>query len=96
MGADTSHSPKHIDRLLSELEADCDMVVASRFGEGASADSASEIGPRMGAWAVTLLARPLVKCSDPMCSFLRSISAHCPAAVQRKPSSPLAEVPIGL
>ena len=69
MDSDTSHSPKYIDRLLSELEADCDMVIASRFVEGASVDSAPEIGRRMSTWLVTLLARPLVKCRDPISGF---------------------------
>lgn len=69
MDAETSHSSKYIDRLLSGLEADCDMVIASRFVEGASVGSVSEIGRRMGTWAVTLLARPLVKFKDPMSGF---------------------------
>lgn len=69
MDAETSHSPQYIDGLLSGLEADCDMVIASRFVEGASVDSVSEIGRRIGTWAVTLLVRPLVKCKDPMSGF---------------------------
>lgn len=69
MDADLSHPPERIADLLAALDADCDMVVGSRYAPGGVID------PTWSPWRVlnsrlaTSLALPLVTCSDPMAGF---------------------------
>ena len=59
MDADLSHPPECIVELLSGLDADCDMVVGSRYASGGVVDSNWSrrrlLTSRLGIW----LARPL-------------------------------------
>ena len=59
LGADLSHPPECIVELLSGLDADCDMVVGSRYASGGVVDSNWSrrrlLTSRLGIW----LARPL-------------------------------------
>ncbi len=67
--ADLSHPPERIADLLSALDADCDLVVGSRYAPGGRVDRAWS-GRRLLASRVgTLLARPLADCHDPLSGF---------------------------
>ena len=70
MDADLSHPPERIPDLLAGLDAGCDMVVGSRY-TAAGASTASEWGLArvLNSRGATLLAAPLVTCSDPMAGF---------------------------
>ncbi len=69
MDADLSHPPEQIPDLLAALDDDCDMAVGSRYAAGGEiADSWSRyriLNSRVATW----LARPLVRCADPMSGF---------------------------
>ncbi len=69
MDADLSHPPERIVDLLAALDADCDMVIGSRYAPGGSRDRSWNryrvLISRLGTW----LARPLVDCADPMSGF---------------------------
>ena len=69
MDADLSHPPERIPDLLRTLDGECDMAVGSRYVPGGSIDE--DWGPWrfFNSWVATLLARPLVACSDPMSGF---------------------------
>ena len=69
MDADLSHPPESIPDLLEELDADCDMVVGSRYLGGASTPDDWGWFRVLNSRLATLLAAPLVTCSDPMAGF---------------------------
>lgn len=69
MDADLSHPPERIPDLLAALSTECDLVVGSRYAPGGSIDSAWSFYRRLNSWGATLLARPLVRCADPMSGF---------------------------
>ena len=69
MDADLSHPPERIPDLLAALNADCDLVVGSRYLGGASTPGDWGWSRALNSRIATLLAAPLVTCSDPMAGF---------------------------
>ena len=69
MDADLSHPPERIADLLASLDADCDMVVGSRYAPGGLIDRIWSPWRLLNSRVATSLAFPLVSCSDPMSGF---------------------------
>lgn len=69
MDADLSHLPERIGALLATLGDDCDFAVGSRYAPGGEIDAGWSFGRRLNSLIATLLAMPLVRCSDPMSGF---------------------------
>ena len=69
MDADLSHPPERITDLLAALDADCDMVVGSRYAPGGVIDQTWSRWRMLNSRLATSLALPLVSCSDPMAGF---------------------------
>ncbi len=69
MDADLSHPPERIADLLAALDADCDMVVGSRYAPGGLIDRTWSAWRILNSRLATSLALPLVGCSDPMAGF---------------------------
>ncbi|MDE0220830.1 MAG: glycosyltransferase family 2 protein [Spirochaetaceae bacterium] len=69
MDADLSHPPERIEALLATLDGGCDMVIGSRYAPGGRVDRTWGWGRRLNSHVATALARPLVRCSDPMSGF---------------------------
>ena len=69
MDADLSHPPERIGDLLDALDADCDMVVGSRYAPGGHIDRTWSRWRLLNSRVATSLALPLVSCSDPMAGF---------------------------
>ena len=69
MDADLSHPPERIPDLVAGLDAGCDMVVGSRYAEGASTAGDWGLARVLNSRLATLLAAPLTACSDPMAGF---------------------------
>ena len=86
MEAASSHLPEHIERLLTDLDADHDMVIGSRCVTEASADRAS--GPRCWSSSLvsTVLTRPLVNCTDPKSGFFAVDKCALPNLASLRPA----------
>ncbi len=69
MDADLSHPPERIAALLAALDGDCDLAVGSRYAPGGWIDRTWGWPRRLNSRVATLLALPLVRCSDPMSGF---------------------------
>ena len=69
MDADLSHPPERIADLLAALDADCDMVVGSRYAPGGVIDQTWSRWRVLNSRVATSLTLPLVSCSDPMAGF---------------------------
>ena len=69
MDADLSHPPERIIDLLRALDGGCDMALGSRYAPGGGVDRAWSPWRFLNSRVATLLARPLVRCSDPMSGF---------------------------
>jgi len=69
MDADLSHPPERIIDLLAALDADCDMVVGSRYAPGGVIDHTWSRWRALNSRVATSLTLPLVSCSDPMAGF---------------------------
>ena len=69
MDADLSHPAERIADLLSALDADCDMVVGSRYVPGGLIDRTWSPWRLLNSRVATSLALPLVHCADPMSGF---------------------------
>ena len=69
MDADLSHPPERIPDLLGALDGCADIVVGSRYAPGGEVDQAWGAWRHLNSRLATLLARPLVNCSDPMAGF---------------------------
>ena len=69
MDADLSHPPERIIDLLCALDGGCDMALGSRYASGGGVDRAWSPWRFLSSRVATLLARPLVHCSDPMSGF---------------------------
>ena len=69
MDADLSHPPEQIIDLLAAFDADCDMVVGSRYVPEAKMDPAWSRARAFLSRAGTLMARPLADCRDPLSGF---------------------------
>ncbi len=69
MDADLSHPPERIADLLNALDADCDLVLGSRYAPGGLIDRTWSVWRILNSRLATSLALPLVNCSDPMSGF---------------------------
>ncbi len=70
MDADLSHPPETIPSMVRHVEENPDeMVVGSRYAAGGSFDRDWSLWRFANSHVATLLARPLVRCSDPMSGF---------------------------
>ena len=69
MDADLSHPPEQIIDLLGAFDADCDMVVGSRYVSEAEVDPAWSRARALLSRAGTLMALPLADCRDPLAGF---------------------------
>lgn len=71
MDADLSHPPERIPAMLAEIEAHPGaFVLGSRYVPGGSFDREWSLWRFLNSRIATLLARPLVRCADPMSGFL--------------------------
>ena len=85
MDADLSHPPERIPDLLARLDSDCDMVVGSRYVAGASTAGDWGLARVVNSRVATLLAAPLVRCSDPMAGFFAVDRRALPDAAALRP-----------
>lgn len=70
MDADLSHPPELIPDLYAALQnPNTPFVIGSRYTKGGSTDEAWGLWRLFNSKAATFLARPLIKCSDPMAGF---------------------------
>lgn len=77
MDADLSHPPQQIPAMFDEIEQHPDaFVVGSRYVRGGSFDRDWSLWRFLNSYFATLMARPLVKCSDPMSGFFLFNRAH--------------------
>lgn len=70
MDADLSHPPEMLPKMLAQLEegVDC-FVLGSRYAEGGSFDRDWSLWRFLNSHIATMIARPLITCSDPMSGF---------------------------
>ena len=78
MDADLSHPPERIVDLLAALDGGCDMVIGSRYAPGGIVDSSWSLYRVLNSRLATWLARPLVKCADPMAGFFATRRSALP------------------
>ena len=78
MDADLSHPPESIVDVLAALDADCDMVIGSRYTPGGGVDRSWSLYRVLNSRLATWLARPLVKCADPMSGFFATRRSALP------------------
>ena len=78
MDADRSHPPERIVHLLAALDGDCDIVIGSRYTSGGIVDRSWSLYRVLNSRLATWLARPLVKCSDPMAGFFATRRSRLP------------------
>ena len=78
MDADLSHPPQRIVDLLAALDGDCDIVIGSRYTSGGIVDRSWSLYRVLNSRLATWLARPLVKCSDPMAGFFATRRSRLP------------------
>ena len=69
LDADLSHPPEQIPDLLELLDDGADMAVGSRYAPGGRIEGPWSRRRSLNSRLATLLARPLVRCSDPMSGF---------------------------
>ena len=69
MDADLSHPPERIPDLLGALDGCADIVVGSRYAPGGEIDRGWSAWRHLNSRFATLLARPLVACTDPLAGF---------------------------
>ena len=85
MDADLSHPPERIGDLLAALDGDCGMAVGSRYAPGGHVDRAWGWGRRLNSRVATLLALPLVRCTDPMSGFFATDRRNLPDLERLQP-----------
>ena len=85
MDADLSHPPERIPDPLAALEGPCDMVVGSRYVAGASTAGDWGLTRVLNSRLATLLAAPLVRCSDPMAGFFAVDRSALPDLASLRP-----------
>ena len=79
LDADLSHPPERIVDLLRALDEDCDMVIGSRYAAGGVVERAWSLWSFVNSRVATILALPLVRCSDPMSGFFAIRRATVPS-----------------
>ena len=84
LDADLSHPPERIVDLLSALDEDCDMVIGSRYAAGGVVERAWSLWSFLNSRVATVLALPLVRCSDPMSGFFAIRRAAVPDEVRMR------------
>ena len=108
MDADLSHPPEKIGALLAALNGDATFAVGSRYVAGGEIDADWGLMRRLNSRVATLLALPLVRCSDPMSGFFATDRRWLPDLERLRPIGykiglelmvrgrlHIAEVPIG-
>lgn len=85
MDADLSHPPERIADLLAALDADCDMVIGSRYAPGGLIDRTWSRWRVLNSRLATSLALPLVNCSDPMAGFFATDRRALPDLQELQP-----------
>ena len=85
MDADLSHPPERIGALLAALADDCDLAIGSRYVPGGEIDAEWSRWRRLNSRIATLLAAPLVRCSDPMSGFFATDRRALPDLRQLRP-----------
>ncbi|MDE0024907.1 MAG: glycosyltransferase family 2 protein [Spirochaetaceae bacterium] len=85
MDADLSHPPERIGALLAALGGGCDFVVGSRYVAGGEIDAGWGPLRRLNSRGATLLALPLVRCSDPMSGFFATDRRRLPDLDELRP-----------
>ena len=85
LDADLSHPPERIVDLLAALDADCDMVVGSRYTLGGVLERNWSPWSFLNSRVATVLALPLVKCSDPMSGFFAIRRSAVPSLESLRP-----------
>ena len=78
MDADLSHPPERITDLLAVLDADCDLVIGSRYAPGGRVDRIWNWRRALVSRVGTLLVRPLVNCHDPLSGFFATDRRRLP------------------
>ena len=79
LDADLSHPPERIVDLLSALDEGCDMAIGSRYAAGGVVERAWSLWSFLNSRVATVLALPLVRCSDPLSGFFAIRRAVVPA-----------------
>lgn len=69
MDADLSHPPESLPAMLEQVQAGADLVVGSRYVQGATTADDWGILRRLNSQVATLLARPFTRIRDPMAGF---------------------------
>lgn len=78
MDADLSHPPERIVDLLAALDGGCDMVIGSRYAPGGAVDQSWSLYRVLNSRLATWMARPLIKCADPMSGFFATRRSTLP------------------
>ena len=78
MDADLSHPPERIPALLAALDGSADIAVGSRYAPGGRIERGWGAGRVANSRLATWLARPLVRCADPMSGFFALRRAALP------------------
>ena len=78
MDADLSHPPERIMDLLAALDGDCHMALGSRYAPGGAVDRSWSLYRVLNSRLATWLARPLVRCADPMSGFFAARRSELP------------------
>ena len=78
MDADLSHPPERIPDLLAALDGGADIAVGSRYAPGGRIERGWGAGRVANSRVATWLARPLVRCADPMSGFFALRRAALP------------------
>ena len=86
MDADLSHPPERVVDLLAALDADCDLVVGSRYAPGGGVDRAWGWRRALTSRVGTMLARPLANCHDPLSGFFAADRRRLPAPDTLRPA----------
>ena len=85
MDADLSHPPERIGALLAALNGGATFAVGSRYVAGGEIDADWGLLRRLNSRVATLLALPLVRCSDPMSGFFATDRRWLPDLEQLRP-----------
>ena len=85
MDADLSHPPERIGALLAALDGDFTFAVGSRYVAGGEIDADWGLIRRINSRVATLLALPLVRCSDPMSGFFATDRRWLPYLERLRP-----------